>query len=286
MAAKIARFQLITLLAIAWVSNFSGCSTTELTPTQAPAPAVPPAPPPYSFVPHPLSTDMGDLRALLLDRTAPTAESMKDCSSAIKTLRGAAKSEQEFQKGMGELVHGDPVHYHWCFYMKLAELDQELRKAEYIDEKQKHVLEYYSYLVPIARTFMNGFRDSRYLRWAVSHYRRLSEWVFFRRLDLSPQTTQELVQAAQEFGNWREPAAADSVLEKYKILPDSKAKTQADSTPKAQPESSPKQPDAEDQFPAMDPLEGLSESPNQSSQSVPPTAPPPTTAVPAPDSGI
>ena len=68
-----------------------------------------------------------------------------------------------------------------------------------------------------APSLANAAETSRYLRFAVSHYRRMSEWVFYRKLELTPQATSELVEAANPFGVYRTPAEAASILEKYNL---------------------------------------------------------------------
>ena len=191
-----------------------GCSTTQLSPEPAPAPS----PPPYVHVPHPAGTDLADLRAIFHDPTAPSAESTKDCEKDFLKLKKLAQNEEELRDGARELVSLDPVKYHWCFYTRLSELQESLASMQYIDEKQKKVLETYAFLVPVARGFLQHYHDSRYLRWSVLNYKRISEWVFFRKLELSPEETAELVQIANPFGLWREETAPDSILEKYGIV--------------------------------------------------------------------
>lgn len=63
---------------------------------------------------------------------------------------------------------------------------------------------------------MQQFHDSRYLRWAIRHYRSLSQVVFYSKVNQSPQMTAELTEVINPFGLWRETASsAGSVLEKY-----------------------------------------------------------------------
>ena len=101
------------------------------------------------------------------------------------------------------------------------DIEDYLKSESYIDVRQKYVLASYSFLQPIARGFMSEFHDSRYLRWAIQHYRRISEWVFYRKLDLSPAITSELVDVSNPYGLWRMPSSSRGpVLEKYNIASD------------------------------------------------------------------
>ena len=198
-------------LVVLWLAAFYGCSTTEVTPLPAPQPS----PPPYVQVPHPTGTDLGDLRAIMVSKDAPSPESLKGCDAAFMKLRSLTESEDERRDGARELVHNDPVAYHWCFYWKIIDLDDSLKTMTFIDERQKKVLTTYQFLVPVARGFYSEFHDSRYLRWAILHYKRISEWVFYRKLELTPAETSELVQVANPFGLYRAPVIHNSILEKY-----------------------------------------------------------------------
>jgi hypothetical protein len=201
---------------LALAALISGCATSQL---QALAP-IPPEAPDYVKVPHPEGTDLGDLMAVFTDRNAPDPASLKGCDADFRKLAKLTASREENEQGVRELVRRDPVKYHWCFYGKLLELEQGLQAEAYIDEKQKSVLDVYAFASPVARAFNDEFRDSRYLRWAISRYRRLSEYVFYRKLELSPQMAQELGGTMNPWGLLR-PQTAElpgSVLEKYGIL--------------------------------------------------------------------
>jgi hypothetical protein len=187
------------------------CSTTEISP-QAPPET---APPQYLAVPQPAGYELGDLTSMFVMKGAPTAEEIKTCDASFRKLWQLAQSVDERKQGVRELVRSDPVHLHWCFYGKIHYLEEGLKAESFIDVRQKSVLETYEFLVPIARAFISEFHDSRYMRWAVRHYRRLSEWMFYRKLDLTPQATSELVEAANPFGPWRETDGKYSILEKY-----------------------------------------------------------------------
>ena len=124
----------------------------------------------------------------------------------------------ELIEGARELVRRDPVKYHWCFYGKILELENSLKSESYLDEKQKSVLDVYGSLTPMGRAFMQEYHDSRYMRWGVKHYRQISEWVFYRKVELTPQATSELVEASNPFGLLRDAVGMVPVLEKYNIV--------------------------------------------------------------------
>ncbi|MBI2712297.1 MAG: hypothetical protein HYX41_05490 [Bdellovibrio sp.] len=190
----------------------ASCSTTRL------APAPPPLPPSYSQVPHPEGTDVADLVAVLRSPDYPTdVEFPKTCDKDFNQLKDATVSEKERTDGIRELLRRDPIHYHWCFYGKLMALEKTLGEVQYVDEKQKAVLDTFDFLVPVAREFAHEYHDSRYLRWATNKYRKLSEWIFYRKLNLTPAGTAELVEIANPFGLWRDPFVGTPVLDKYHI---------------------------------------------------------------------
>lgn len=196
---------------VSWL--ISGCSTTETTPAAMPTLTAPE----YVKVPHPGGFDVSDVTSLFVDPTAPKAEALQDCDASYKKLRTLTQSDDEIRQGTRELIKQDPVSYHWCFYGKIVELETAMKKLEYVDQKQKKVLDTYAFLVPVARGFMSEYRDSRYMRWAIRHYKHLSEWVFYRKLEQNPGMTKELVQVTNPFGLWREPASEKSVLDKYHL---------------------------------------------------------------------
>lgn len=206
---------------------FGSCTTTELTPDTPPAAQVPE----YLHAPHPAGFDLFDLRSLLLDKQAPKDENHLACEEKVKKLKSLTLSQEEFRQGVRELVRASPVYYHWCFYGKLVLLEDQIKVDKYLDEKQKLILDVYGIVVPIARGFLLEFKDSRYLRWAVRHYRQLSETVFFRKLDVSPQMTQELVDVANPFGFVRNQEPERPVLEKYGLEKKSGAEIQVGNTP-------------------------------------------------------
>lgn len=201
----------------AWINTIGGCSTAELEP-RGPLPAVPP---PYVQVPHPAGYAMSDLRAIFTTKDAPKPETLGDCDADVKKLKGLTQAQAEVAQGLRELVRKDPVKYHWCFYGKISQLEDALKAEDYLDERQKKVIDTYAFAAPVARAFMQEYHDSRYVRWAVKHYRGISQWVFYRKLDLTAQGTSELVEASNPFGAWRDTSGvgASTVLDKYGIVP-------------------------------------------------------------------
>jgi hypothetical protein len=173
--------------------------------------------PVYIQAPHPEGYGIGELKAVMALRDAPVSSFAWSCDEAFARLSAATQSLEEIKQGARELVKAEPLHYHWCFYSKIASLHERLLADQFIDQKQKLVLETYAFLVPIARAFMAEFHDSRYLRWAVKNYRVMSEWVFYRKLELSPQLTSELVDVSNPFGAWKDitPADKESLISKY-----------------------------------------------------------------------
>jgi len=221
------KLRLICLLIILWVVSWSGCTTTEKTPV------MPPNPPEFTKVPFPEGADLADMSAIFTDPNAPKLpEFALKCDHDFRKLTGMTRSIPEIEQGIRELVKNDPVHYHWCFYGKLLQLENDLIKDSYIEERQKNVLNTFQFLTPIAKAFILEFHDSRYLRAAVFRYQSISEWVFYRKLELTPQGTVEMVQPKNPFGLWRKGADGFAVLEKYNILHPS-------GTPSGTPSSSP-----------------------------------------------
>lgn len=200
------------LLLVAAFNSFGSCSTTDLA---APKPAQPPE---YVGVPHPTGFDLADLNAIFFEKGAPAPESLKGCDAPFQRLKERTRNNDELRDGTYELVKQEPVAMHYCFFGKLLELENALKGEQYIDEKQAATIQTYSFLTPIARAFAHEFNDSRYLRWAVQRYRHTSAWFFYRKLELTPKASTELVEAAQPFGLWRAVGEKKPVLEKYGVL--------------------------------------------------------------------
>ena len=210
-----ARSQWLTLGAFAlgvWILA-GGCSTTEL-------PEAPPPPPipPLLTLPQPAGSDLSDIRDLFFAKGAPTFESLKECDAPFRKLLAATSSREELAQGVRELVRHQPEKMHWCYYGQLLRLEIDLHGDLYVDERQKRTLDTYEFVTPVARAFLTEFKDSRYLRTAVYRYRHLSEWVFFRRVDLTPKATSELVEASNPWGLLRGTGDQAPILEKYNLL--------------------------------------------------------------------
>lgn len=184
------------------------------------APAADAVVPGYAGVPHPAGLQIGDVAALFLGSEAPKRETpeMKSCDDDYIALEKKTKAKEELKQGLLELLRKEPIRYHWCFYSKVLELESRLRKAQMLDERQKTVVEAYRFLAPLSRAFYREYKDSRYLRWAVSYYRRASELAFYRRVEASPGLTQELVGVGEDDPNRGISEKSTSVLEKYGIV--------------------------------------------------------------------
>ena len=203
----------------------ASCTTAKVSPESA-LPVVPP----YAQVPYPAGYTISDLRAIFTTPDAPKLEDLKDCDADFKKLKSLTQALPELSEGARELVRRDPVKYHWCFYGKILQLEEDLKAQSFLDEKQKSVLDAYSSLTPMSRAFLAEFHDSRYLRWGIKHYSQISEWIFYRKVELTPQTTSDLVEASSPMGMLRDPAGAQPVLEKYNLVPKPEA-SEAPSAP-------------------------------------------------------
>lgn len=182
-------FLLISLGGLGAIALFGGggCSAPEVVP--------PPEVPEYTRLPHPAGTSaLNEVRAIFREGSAPDPDDFsKDCDEEVKKVLHSNESKEQVRAGIDKLVKEDPIHYHWCFYAKILVLEQDLKKLNYIDERQKRVLDTFEFLSPVARSFSSVFHDPRYLRSAVDRYRKISEWVFFRRLELTPQGTEDML---------------------------------------------------------------------------------------------
>jgi hypothetical protein len=189
----------------------AACSTIQ----SVQAPALPPAPAPVLDLPHPQGFGMNELKALFLDPKAPERSQIATCADTFLALSRRTELREEVRAGARELVLEKPVMHHWCFYSKLLELDEGLRKAKLLDERQQLTLQTFSYAIATARAFQLEFRDSRYLRWAIQRYRALSPVVFQRRVELTPEATAELAVIENPFGIWKPIPDRQSILQKY-----------------------------------------------------------------------
>ena len=210
---KTTYFYSVLILVTGWMLGIGGCSSAQV--VKSPD-ALPEEPPPLVQVPHPQGFDLGDVRAIFNEKGAPELETNKNCDTEYRKLLTLTQSREELKQGAREFVRNDPVKYHWCFYTKIIEMEAGLQKDTYIEERQKRVLDTYDFLTPVAQAFQSDFHDSRYLRWAIQRYRRLSEWVFFRKVEISPQTTLEMSVIENPFALWRQPTDDHKpILEKY-----------------------------------------------------------------------
>ncbi|MEK7690149.1 MAG: hypothetical protein AAB425_03925 [Bdellovibrionota bacterium] len=210
--------QAAVFLTLTGIAGWLGvaCSTTGVEPLEA----LPYEMPPFAKIPHPLGYDVGDVIAILNDPTAPPTAALQGCTTGFVKLRAMTRSADEIRQGAREFVRYDPVKTHWCYYQQISDLEKYLRTEAFVDLRQKKVLETYAYLAPIGRAFMAEFGDTRYLRWAIRRYKRLNEWVFFRRVEMSPKTTSELAEAVDPFQNVRPSGSRDyMVLQKYGLIP-------------------------------------------------------------------
>ncbi len=191
------------------------------TPGAPPAPLFPKEPPPYVQVPHPQGLDQGDLMAIFVEKGAPDPATLAECDRPLRLLREKTSDANEWLEAARELVQNEPVAMHWCFYGKLYGLEARLKSLSFLDERQNWIIREFQTLTPLARAFQKEYQDTRYLRWAVNRYRTLSEWVFYRKLELSVDGIAALgPQALNPWGKVRPPKERipGSVLERYGVL--------------------------------------------------------------------
>ena len=191
------------------------------TPGAPPAPLFPKEPPPYVQVPHPQGLDQGDLMAIFVEKGAPDPATLAECDQPLRLLREKTSDVSEWLEAARELVRNEPVAMHWCFYGKLYGLEARLKSLSFLDERQNWIIREFQTLTPLARAFQKEYQDTRYLRWAVNRYRSLSEWVFYRKLELSVDGIAALgPQALNPWGKVRPPKERipGSILERYGIL--------------------------------------------------------------------
>lgn len=218
------RAQSKSLLSMLWIVLgfvcFSSCSSTTV---QKPKPPLP-EPPRFLRVPHPNAFTQTEILGLFEQnpggRFSPSLGEMKGCDAKHRELLEKTDSLSERKKGAREFVSGDPVFFHWCFYAQLIELENGLSQDDFIRDRQKKVIEAYQFLSPIAHAFNDVYGDTRYLRWAIYKYRRLSERVFYRKLEMTPEMTAKMmIYTRKSYAMWRHPEPASRpILEKYGIV--------------------------------------------------------------------
>ena len=159
--------------------------------------------------------------AIFVEKGAPDPASLTECDQPLRLLREKTSDVSEWLEAARELVRNEPVAMHWCFYGKLYGLEARLKSLSFLDERQNWIIREFQTLTPLARAFQKEYQDTRYLRWAVNRYRSLSEWVFYRKLELSVDGIAALgPQALNPWGKVRPPRERISgpILERYGIL--------------------------------------------------------------------
>jgi hypothetical protein len=215
------RFRFAFRFGLGCAIALTACSTTQVVEQKAPLPVVPE----YVKIPHPAGFDLADLRALLASPLAPkavTGEFADTCDEDFQKLLAATNQKEEHDLGANELVTADPSRMHWCFYAKISRLEDVLQTDSTWSERKKKILESFSFLSPIANAFSVTYHDSRYLRWASQYYSKVSEWVFFKKLEPTPDSTLTLTNdahPAQEtwMGVQRDESNPNSVFARFGI---------------------------------------------------------------------
>jgi hypothetical protein len=199
-----------------------GCSSTVVVKDSTPLPVVPE----YVKVPHPAGFDQADLQAIFHSPLAPKAvlgEFADTCDDEFRKLGQATHSIDEKKKGAMELVTQDPERMHWCFYAKIVRLQETLQGNTTWNTRQKKVVTTFEFLSPVANAYLELYHDSRYLRWASMYYSKISEWVFFKKVVPTPDSTLTLVKNAHsDLEPWvplktESEKNQDSVFAKYGI---------------------------------------------------------------------
>ncbi len=179
------RIFVILMACVTAKTGLSGCASTAVESDalsaldDAGADANPPAP-------HPVGSTLADIHALFAGAGAPRLAEACGIESEYESLKAQTSSKEERQLGMRELVRRNPDAAHWCFYARFLRLEEELRQARFIDEKQKIVIGAFSFLAPLAKALQHARQDTRYVAWAAERYRTLNEIVFYRKLEVLP----------------------------------------------------------------------------------------------------
>jgi hypothetical protein len=179
--------------------------------------------PAYTKIPHPEDSETSDISALFLSPLAPNdvlGKFAETCGKELDTLRRLSSAQDELKRGGAEVVALDPERTHWCFYSRLQRLHAFLKSDATWTKKERAVFWTYEYVWPVAQGFVQEFHDSRYLRWASSYYKRASEWIFFRKVEGTPENTLEQVNlhsTSLETPTRQPSSMQPSVLEKYGI---------------------------------------------------------------------
>jgi hypothetical protein len=147
---------------------------------------------PYMTLPHPIDYRTPSVEALFTNVDPKRDEAIKRCSQVVDQIQTQVVSMEEQKQTLKEWLRKDPSSCHWYFYSSFKQVEQALAQKEYIDEKQKITLEAYSRIVAIAQAFHEEYTDPRYLYFASVNYQRVSQMVFYRKLDLAPETTLQM----------------------------------------------------------------------------------------------
>lgn len=208
--------------AVLMMAFTAGCASTTVVEEKPVIPEVPE----YVRVPHPVNFELASLRAIFYSPLAPQdvqGEFSKVCDSEFQKLAEVSNSMEERKKAANELVSGDPERMHWCFYAKISKLQEALQGDTTWTHRQKKVFETFTFLSPTANAFFEVYHDSRYLRWATQYYSKISEWVFFRKVNPGPDSTMALLDgaASSNLEPWipvdTKISKKDSVFTKYGI---------------------------------------------------------------------
>jgi hypothetical protein len=200
----------------------TGCTTTTVVHENPTLPEIPE----YVKVPHPSNFELASLRSIFHSPLAPEnveGEFVTTCDSEFMKLASLSNSIEERSTAADELVAIDPERMHWCFYGKISKLQDTLQSDSTWSERQKKVFETFVFLTPIANSFMSVYHDSRYLRWATQYYSKISEWVFFKKVVPTPETSSMLVEGANSLvmDSWiaidSQRGKDESVFTKYGI---------------------------------------------------------------------
>ncbi len=215
---------LSSVVAAILLSLSSGCATSGPPVEAAEPPDIVDArnrTPEWTTLPHPNSSAVASIEQILQDRvwTSIRPEGFEEkCDQAIIELRTHSSNEAEFKIGLRELINKHTTYYHYCFYEKLDALEKRLKTEDYVEDRQATVLKTFRTLTPLARAFLDNWRESRYLRIASERYQKLSPRIFFRTVEPNAENTRELVnlQGTQEQQD-RLPDAPTSVVERLKV---------------------------------------------------------------------
>jgi hypothetical protein len=252
---------------IAWTISIlltaSACSSTTIV-TETP---VLPEVPEYVKVPHPVTFELSSLKALFNHPLAPQdvlGDFSVNCDTEFQKLSQQTKNKEERLKAAEELVSIDPERMHWCFYSKISSLQDTLQSEITWSDRQKKVFDTFEYLSPIANGFQSIYHDSRYLRWAGQYYAKISEWVFFRKVQPIEQGTSELVNGSNpnNLEPWiqtgKQKDLGNSVFKKYgvSLLPGSGSTNVLDPSER-NPANESKKPSLDQELNTLDPAQSV-----------------------------